>query len=67
MSSTPTRAIAVPDPVWDAAVLESRLADPGLKVIDVRVGEDYAMGHITGALHFSVYGLNTYDTDAAPL
>ena len=67
MSSTPTRATAVPDLVWDAAVLESRLANPGLKVIDVRVGEDYAMGHIAGALHFSVYGVNTYDTDAAPL
>lgn len=35
--------------------------------MDVRVGEDYAMGHIPGALHFSVYGVNTYDTDEAPL
>ena len=67
MSSTPTRATAAPDLVWNPAQLESRFANPGLKVIDVRVGEEYAMGHIAGASHFSVYGVNTYDTDEAPL
>ncbi len=67
MNSTPTKTTAVLDLAWDIAGLESRLTNPALKVIDVRVGEDYAMGHIPGALHFSVYGVNTYDTDEAPL
>jgi thiosulfate/3-mercaptopyruvate sulfurtransferase len=47
--------------------LSDRLGDAGLKVVDVRAGEHYANGHIPGAQHFSVYGLNTYDTDDAPL
>lgn len=67
MSSASIKEFTVPDLAWDAATLESRLGGPGLKVLDVRVGEDYAMGHIPGALHFSVYGVNTYDTDEAPL
>lgn len=61
------RSFAAPELAWGVAQLKSRLGDPGVQVIDVRVGEDYAMGHIPGALHFSVYGVNTYDTDAAPL
>ena len=67
MSTAPAKAFAVPDLIWDVAGLKSRLGEPGLKVVDVRVGEDYAMGHIPDALHFSVYGVNTYDTDEAPL
>ncbi len=67
MSVAPTKAFADPELVWDGAEFESRLGNPGLKIIDVRVGEDYAMGHIPGALHFSVYGVNTFDTDEAPL
>jgi len=67
MGTAGSRSFAVPELAWDVVELKSRLGDPGVKVIDVRVGEDYAMGHIPGALHFSVYGVNTYDTDAAPL
>jgi thiosulfate/3-mercaptopyruvate sulfurtransferase len=67
MGSAPAIAFTVPELVWDVTELESRLGDPGLKVIDVRVGEHYTMGHIPGASHFSVYGVNTYDTDEAPL
>lgn len=60
-------SFAVPGLAWDDAELAARLGSPDLKIVDVRVGEDYAMGHIPGALHFSVYGVNTYDTDRAPL
>ncbi len=67
MASATTEVTPNPDLVWDIAALKARLGKPGLKVIDVRVGEDYAMGHIPGAVHFSVYGVNTYDTDEAPL
>ncbi|GMQ74947.1 MAG: sulfurtransferase [Gammaproteobacteria bacterium] len=67
MGGAPAKTFTVPELVWDVTELESRLGEPGLKIIDVRVGEDYAMGHIPGALHFSVYGVNTFDTDEAPL
>jgi thiosulfate/3-mercaptopyruvate sulfurtransferase len=67
MAATPVTAFTEPELAWHVAALGQRLGDAGLKVIDVRVGEDYAMGHIPGAVHFSVYGVNTYDTDPAPL
>ena len=52
---------------WDPAALAARLDDDDLVVLDVRRGERYANGHIPGARHFSVYGINTYDSDPAPL
>lgn len=67
MSDDTAQDFAVPGLVWSVAELESRLGSDGLKVLDVRFGEDYARGHIPGAVHFSVYGVNTYDTDEAPL
>jgi thiosulfate/3-mercaptopyruvate sulfurtransferase len=56
-----------PHLLWSPAQLAARLGDPSLKILDVRLGEAYAMGHIVGARHFSIYALNTYDTDEAPL
>ncbi len=54
--------------LWDPATLAARLEDDDdVLVLDVRRGERYANGHIPGALNFSVYGINTYDTDPAPL
>ncbi len=47
--------------------LAERLGEDRLRLLDVRVGERFAMGHLPGARHFSVYGVNTYDTDDAPL
>ncbi len=67
MGGAPVNTFSVPELVWNVTELASRLGGSGLKIIDVRVGEDYAMGHIPGAVHFSVYGVNTFDTDAAPL
>ena len=65
-------SFANPDLSWTPVqlndALNSTTFDEGnLKVMDVRVGEDYATGHIPGAIHFSTYALNTYDTDPAPL
>jgi thiosulfate/3-mercaptopyruvate sulfurtransferase len=67
MTDTSKTNFAVPELAWDVSELESRLGTADLKVVDVRVCENYAMGHIHGALHFSVYGVHTYDTDEAPL
>ena len=54
--------------LWDPATLAARLDDDDdVLVLDVRRGERYANGHVPGALHFSVYGINTYDSDPAPL
>jgi thiosulfate/3-mercaptopyruvate sulfurtransferase len=56
-----------PDLVWRPSELHERLGDANLRIIDVRPGERYTMGHISGARHFDIYGLNTYDTDEAAL
>ena len=56
-----------PDLLWPPAELQARLGDPNLRIIDTRPGERFAMGHIPGARHFDVYGINCDDTDEAPL
>ena len=53
--------------LWDPATLAARLDDEDVVVLDVRRGERFANGHVPGALNFSVYGINTYDSDPAPL
>ena len=53
--------------LWDPATLAVRLDDEDVVVLDVRRGERYANGHVPGARNFSVYGVNTYDSDPAPL
>ena len=46
------------------AALES--ADKPL-VLDLRLAEDFAAGHIPGAVHLDLWGLSLVDTDPAPL
>lgn len=53
--------------IWSARDLCARMRDDALVILDVRRGERFASGHIEGARNFSVYGINTYDTDPAPL
>ena len=53
--------------LWDPATLAARLEDEDVVVLDVRRGEAFANGHVPGARNFSVYGINTYDSDPAPL
>jgi thiosulfate/3-mercaptopyruvate sulfurtransferase len=67
MNSKNPKGYDHPDLLWSAVQLRERLHDPNLRVIDVRPGERYTMGHIPGARHFDIYGINTYDTDEAPL
>ena len=61
------KGYARPDLLWSPAQLAARLDDPSVKVIDVWPGERYAMGHIPGARHHSIYAVNCDDTDDAPL
>lgn len=56
-----------PDLLWSRDQLCERLDDPSLRLIDVRPGERFAMGHIPGARHFDIYAVNCDDTDDAPL
>ena len=56
-----------PDLLWSRDTLLARLDDPSLRLIDVRPGERFAMGHIPGARHFDIYAVNCDDTDDAPL
>ncbi|MEX2451252.1 MAG: sulfurtransferase [Rhodospirillales bacterium] len=58
---------AHPDLLWSPQDLAARLDDPKVRVVDARVGEAYTMGHIPGARNYSLYGINVFDTDEAPL
>jgi thiosulfate/3-mercaptopyruvate sulfurtransferase len=37
------------------------------RVLDLRLAESYALGHIPGAVHVDLFGLSLIDTDPAPL
>lgn len=56
-----------PELLWSPDTLKEHIDNPNLRIIDVRPGERFAMGHIPGARHFDIYGVNCYDTDPAPV
>ena len=45
------RGYARPELLADTAWLADRLADPGIRVVDARSKDEYAAGHIPGAVH----------------
>jgi thiosulfate/3-mercaptopyruvate sulfurtransferase len=47
--------------------LQKRLDSQNLCLIDVRPAEDFAGGHLPGAVHFDLFGLSLVDTSDAPL
>jgi thiosulfate/3-mercaptopyruvate sulfurtransferase len=50
--------------------LRAWLADPTATrplLIDLRPAEDFAMGHLPGAVHLDLWGISLIDTDPAPL
>src|SRR5579864_2906499 len=47
-----------------AAALHS--AAPPL-ILDLRAAEDFAAGHVPGAIHIDLWGVSLIDTDPAPL
>ena len=47
--------------------LPEQLNSPDLCLIDVRPAEDFARGHILGAIHWDLFGLSLVDTREAPL
>ena len=47
--------------------LPEQLNSPDLCLIDVRPAEDFARGHIPGAIHWDLFGLSLVDTREAPL
>ena len=49
------------------ADLQKTLGSPDLCLIDVRPAEQFAQGHIPGAVHFDLFGLSLVDTTEAPL
>jgi thiosulfate/3-mercaptopyruvate sulfurtransferase len=50
-----------------AEALKDKLGSDNLCLIDVRPAEDFAQGHIPGAVHFDLFGLSLVDTSEAPL
>jgi len=50
------------------AALSAAIAGPEKPlVIDLRPAEDFAAGHVPGAVHLDLWGLSLVDTDPAPL
>ena len=47
--------------------LQKKLGSPDLCLIDVRPAEQFAQGHIPGAVHFDLFGLSLVDTTEPPL
>ena len=47
--------------------LRDKLNSPNLCLIDARPAEQFAQGHIPGAVHFDLFGLSLIDTREAPL
>jgi thiosulfate/3-mercaptopyruvate sulfurtransferase len=47
--------------------LSARIGTPGLHVLDCRPTEAYVVGHLPGAVHADLYGLNLCDSDPGPL
>src|SRR5689334_5437981 len=56
MLSISERGYARPELLAQADWLAERLADPRVRVIDARSAEQYAAGHIAGALHMDGFG-----------
>lgn len=67
MTTANPKGYANPGLLWSPAQLRERMDDPNLRVIDARPGERYTMGHIPGARHFDLYGVNSDDSSEAPL
>ena len=52
------RGYAHPELLAETQWLASRVSDPTVRVVDSRSDEDYALGHIPGAVHLDGYTLN---------
>jgi thiosulfate/3-mercaptopyruvate sulfurtransferase len=50
-----------------AAELKAKVGSPNLCLIDVRPAEQFAEGHIPGAVHWDLFGLSLVDTREQPL
>lgn len=50
-----------------SAELQKKLGSHDLCLVDVRPAEQFAQGHIPGAVHFDLFGLSLVDTSEAPL
>jgi thiosulfate/3-mercaptopyruvate sulfurtransferase len=55
----------VPDPLITPRDLAANLSGP--LVIDARPAEEFARGHLEGALHLDLWGVSLIDTSEAPL
>jgi len=56
-----------PQPLTTPAELKGKLGNPELCLIDTRPAEEFAQGHIPGAVHLDLFGLSLIDTSPAPL
>jgi thiosulfate/3-mercaptopyruvate sulfurtransferase len=68
--ATNPKGYANPDLIISASELADRLSgDSGAAplILDLRPAEQFARGHIPGAVHLDLFGVSLIDTDPAPL
>ncbi len=58
---------ARPELLTNPEDLNQTLGDPSICLIDTRPAEQFAQGHIPGAIHFDLFGISLTDTSPAPL
>ncbi len=56
-----------PELLTTPEALEKALSSHRVCLVDTRPADQFASGHIPGAVHFDLYGLSLYDTNPAPL
>jgi thiosulfate/3-mercaptopyruvate sulfurtransferase len=63
------KGYANPHLLVEAASLHAQLCTPGTGplVVDARSADQYATGHLPGAVHLDLWGFSLIDTDPAPL
>jgi len=61
------REYTCPELLTTPAELRKKLDNANLCLIDTRPAEQFAQGHIPGAIHFDLFGLSLVDTSPAPL
>lgn len=66
MSGNP-KGYANPQLLITPADLHERIGDAGPLLIDLRPAEQFAAGHLPGAVHLDLFGVSLVDTDPGPL
>ena len=46
-----------PHLIWSPEELAGRAGEPNLRIVDMRTPEEFATGHVPGAVSFDIFGI----------